>query len=130
MTNGAGTGHQADHIELRGLRLIGFCGLLAEERERPQPLEFDLDIEVDLADAARSDDVSRTVDYGSVCAEIEGLLATERFLLLERLAVVTAERVAAMAGALAATVAVRKLRPPVPQQLATAGVRVRRTANG
>lgn len=120
--------YPGDHIELRSLRLVGYCGLLPEERTRKQPLEFDLDIGVDLARAAATDDLSETLDYGVVCDSIEQLLAEEQFLLLERLAPVAAERIAAMPGAQWVVLTVRKLRPPVPQPLGTAGVTVRRLA--
>ena len=50
-------------------------------------------------------------------------MTTERFALLERLAERIAEVVLADdAGSPSVTVAVRKLRPPVPVDLATAGV--------
>jgi len=40
---------EPDRIELRGLRALGLCGILAEEGARAQPLEVDLDIVADLA---------------------------------------------------------------------------------
>ncbi len=55
-----------DRIELRGLRALGTHGVLPEEQERPQPFEVDLDLEVDLRRAGRSDDLADTVDYGAV----------------------------------------------------------------
>ena len=122
------TSFGGDRIELRSLRLVGFCGLLPEERTRKQPLEFDINIGVDLARAAATDDLSETLDYGLVCQSIEDLLEGEQFLLLERLAPVAAERIAAMAGARWVELTVRKLRPPVPQQLGTARVTVRRVS--
>jgi dihydroneopterin aldolase len=54
------------------------------------------------------------------------VLTAERFTLLERLAERLAEVTMADARIEAVTVAVRKLRPPVPQQLDTTGVRIRR----
>ncbi len=55
------------------------------------------------------------------------MVTTERFALLERLAARIAEVVLVDPRALAVTVRVRKLRPPVPQHLETSGVRIRRT---
>jgi len=52
----------------------------------------------------------------------------ERFDLMERFAGRIAEVVLAIEGVDAATVVVRKLRPPVPEDLATSGVRIHRTA--
>jgi dihydroneopterin aldolase len=120
-----------DRIELRGLHLSGICGVLPHEQAQPQPLEIDVDLHLDLATAGASDDLAETVDYGAVCALIERVVTTERFALLERLATRVADAVlddASLDGAAidAVTVAVRKLRPPVPQALATSGVRITR----
>ena len=99
----------------------GFCGVLPEEQQRPQPLEIDLDIRADLRPAGASDDVDDTVDYGAICEIVERVVHTERFGLLERLAARLAEVVLSDERVEAVTVAVRKLRPPVPQQLAHRG---------
>jgi 7,8-dihydroneopterin aldolase/epimerase/oxygenase len=116
-----------DRIELRGLRASGVCGVLPEERDRPQPLEVDLDVAADLAKPGRTDALDDTVDYGAICSIVERVITTERFNLLERLADRIAEVVLADDAVIAVEVAVRKLRPPVPQQLATSGVRITRT---
>jgi dihydroneopterin aldolase len=111
-------------IELRGLRALGICGALAEERERRQPLEVDLDLSADLTRAAGTDELADTVDYGAICEIVERVVTEERFTLLERLAGRIAEVVLDDKRVDEVTVSVRKLRPPVPQQLDTAGVRL------
>jgi dihydroneopterin aldolase len=119
----------ADVIELRGLRLSAIVGVLPHEREQPQPLELDLDVVVDLAAAGGSDDLADTVDYGALCAATERIVLDSRCELLEALAEqVAAVLLAADARISSVTVAVRKLRPPVPQPLATSGVRITRPA--
>ena len=55
------------------------------------------------------------------------MITEGRFTLLERLAERVAEIVLADERVLAVTVAARKLRPPVAQQLTTSGVRLTRT---
>lgn len=115
-----------DTIELRGLRVSGICGVLPEEQVRPQPLEIDLDIAVDLREAGSHDDLERTVDYGAVAAEVERIVTSSRFALLEALAASIAESVLSHELVQGVTVAVRKLRPPVAQQLSTSGVRIHR----
>jgi FolB domain-containing protein len=119
-------GSVVDVIEVRGLRALAVCGALPEERQRAQPVEVDLDVEVDLSRAGRSDDLADTVDYAAVVADVEQVLTTERFTLLERLAERLVEVTMADARVAGVTVSVRKLRPPVPQQLDTTGVRIRR----
>ena len=116
----------SDRVELRGLRVLALCGILAEERVRRQPFEVDVDVYVDLAQAGHSDDLAHTVDYGALCSDIDRIATTEQFGLLERFATRISEVVLQVPGVSAVTVSVRKLRPPVPQQLATSGVRIHR----
>ena len=120
-----------DRIELRGLRATGRVGVLPAEREADQPLELDLDLTVDLAAAAASDDLADTVDYGAVCDAAVAAVRAGHVDLLERLASRVVDAVLAVDGRIAAVdVVVRKLRPPVPHDLATSGVRlVRRRAD-
>jgi 7,8-dihydroneopterin aldolase/epimerase/oxygenase len=117
----------SDRIELRGLVASGYCGALPEEQQRPQPLEVDIDLHLDLVVAAQSDALDDTIDYGALCAMVERVIVTERFVLLERLAERLAEVSLADDRASAVSVTVRKLRPPVSQQLATAGVHLERS---
>ncbi len=119
---------QRDRIELRGLRLVGICGALPEERSRPQPLEVDLDLEVDLSAAGGSDELTDTVDYGAVCALVSRVVEASTSKLLEHLAVQVLEAMLSDNERIeAVTISLRKLRPPVPLDLASAGVRVTRT---
>lgn len=105
---------------------MGICGVLPEEQARPQPLEIDLDVHLDLTDAGSSDDLADTVDYGALCAAVEDIVTNGRFHLLEGLAQRVSEAVMNDPRVEAVTVAVRKLRPPVPQLLDSSGVRVHR----
>jgi dihydroneopterin aldolase len=117
-----------DYITLRGLRALGRHGVLPEEHERAQPFEVDLDLEVDLRPAGRSDALADTVDYGAVTAAVAAVISGTHAALLEHLA----ERIAAAAlrsgapHATAVTVKVRKTRPPVPFELTSAGVTIHR----
>lgn len=115
-----------DTIELRGLRVMAFCGILPEEVERRQPFEIDVDVDLDLRAAGASDDLDNTIDYGGLVGEIQDLADNVRYGLLERFASEISDVVLGHANANAARVTVRKLRPPVPQDLASSGVTVRR----
>lgn len=82
---------------------------------------------LDLSAAAASDDLDDTVDYGALCALVEAVVATGHVVLLEHLAARIATAVLAADGRIQSVgVGLRKLRPPVPQDLATAGVRTTR----
>ena len=117
-----------DRIELRGLRVLGTHGVLPEERQRAQPFEVDLDLYADLAGAGRSDGLDDTVDYGALCQAVTRVVEGVHAHLLEHLAQRVADAVLGAAGGrgLAVTVTVRKLRPPVPVDMASAGVTVHR----
>ena len=117
-----------DVIELRDLRVSAFCGVLPEETTRRQPFAFALDVHIDLAAAAVSDDLADTGDYGALCGLVAGIAAAERFSLLERFADRVAEAVLAVDRVEAVTVVVHKLRPPVAEALGTSGVRIHRRA--
>ncbi|HJP15980.1 MAG TPA: dihydroneopterin aldolase [Acidimicrobiales bacterium] len=117
----------ADHIEIRGLRLMALCGLLPEERNRRQPLSFDLDIQADLMAAANSDNINDTVHYGMVCEIVASIIEEEQFDLLEKCAERIAESILEFDLVDKVMVCVQKLRPPVPQDVTTCGVRIYRT---
>jgi dihydroneopterin aldolase/2-amino-4-hydroxy-6-hydroxymethyldihydropteridine diphosphokinase len=119
-------GSDRDRIELRGLRVSGHHGALPGEQDQAQPFEIDLDIDTDAGAAGVSDDLADTVDYGELTRRAAAVVATERWRLLERIATRVADEVLAADERVdAVTVAVRKLRPPVPD-LGSAGVRITR----
>lgn len=121
----------SDAIELRGLRVVGRHGVLPEEHERAQPFEVDLDLEVDLRPAGRSDALADTVDYGAVAQSVREVVEGDHSDLLEHLAERIARAVFAAAGTAgpdvaAVAVTLRKLRPPVAVDMASAAVRIHR----
>jgi dihydroneopterin aldolase len=115
-----------DRIELRGLRAVGIHGLLPEEQLRAQPFEVDVDVELDLRPAGASDHLRDTLDYGQLAEAVARVVTGDRCALLERLAERIAEEVGADPRVTSVSVAVRKLRPPVPVDVVSAGVRITR----
>jgi dihydroneopterin aldolase len=114
----------SDVIELRELRCAAVVGVLSEERNRAQPLAFDIDIARPFEEAAMNDDIAATTNYASVLSLAAQVASDGAFLLLETLAYRVAHEVLALDTAITSvTVAVRKLRPPVPEDVATVGVR-------
>lgn len=116
-----------DRIEIRGLELLVYCGVLPEEQARKQPFVFDLDLYLDLSVAGETDDLSQTADYGLVIDVLRAKLDDERFQLLERMAARVAELVFEHAEVREATIVARKMRPPVAAHVDTTGVRIHRT---
>ncbi len=75
-----------DVIALRNIRVNGKHGVNPGERDREQPFVVDLEMEADLAAAARSDDLSDTVNYAAVHAAVVRTVQSRSFALLEGLA--------------------------------------------
>lgn len=114
----------SDVIELRELRVSAIVGVLTHERVNEQPLELDIDIERPFEDAAATDDLNLTTDYAAVLRVASEVAREGEYLLLETLARRVASAILALDDAITrVTVAVRKLRPPVPDLVATVGVR-------
>jgi dihydroneopterin aldolase len=115
-----------DVIELRGLRLLGMHGVGELERQTAQPFELDLDVVLDTSPAASSDHVGDTVDYRTLVEGASRVVTGESFRLLETLARAIADAVLSDERVEQVTVSVRKLRPPVPFDIRSAGVRITR----
>ena len=117
-----------DRIEIRGLRALGLIGVLPEERERQQPFEVDLDVELDLAAAGATDALEDSVDYGRLTMAAADVVTGESHLLLERVAQRISEVILAADSRIrSVSVCVRKLRPPIPAEVATTAVAITRT---
>lgn len=116
----------SDQIELRELRCNAIVGVLSQERDRAQPLVFDLDIERPFEEAAMNDDIAVTTNYADVLSLTVNVATEGRFLLLETLAQRVAHEILSYDKEITSvTVAVRKSRPPVAQDVASVGVRCR-----
>jgi dihydroneopterin aldolase len=73
-------------IALRKLRAFGRHGADPGERERDQPFDIDLLVELDTSAAERSDALSDTLDYAVLHRRLVTVVASTSFALLERLA--------------------------------------------
>ncbi len=113
-----------DVIELRELRCSAVVGVLAEERDRAQPLVFDLDLERPFEEAAIGDDITQTTNYADVLSLTTRVATEGRYLLLETLSYRVAYEILAFDDQIqSVTVSVRKTRPPVVEDVASVGVR-------
>lgn len=120
-----------DRIEVRALRVVATHGALPEERERAQPFELDLDVWVDTGAAGASDQLTDTVDYGTVVERVAALVRDTSFTLLEALAEAVALAVSEVdARVERVAVTVRKLRPPIGEDVGSVGVRLERGRPG
>lgn len=117
-------------IELRGLRAFGRHGVLPEETERGQVFVLDVDLHLDLAAAAVSDDLADTVDYGELAERLAEEVGATRFNLLEALAGHLAQIAMADERVRAVEVRVGKPSAPIGVPVADVGVRLRRSQVG
>ena len=117
----------SDRIELRGLRVRGYHGVLPEERRDGQLFGIDVLLETDVSAAAASDDLAQTVDYSTVARQVEAIVAGAPVDLIETLAVRIAQACLAHAAVTAADVAVHKPHAPIGLPFDDVVVRVRRT---
>jgi len=75
-----------DKVFIEGLRIPAVIGIYAWERRAPQPVVVDLEMEVDLAAAVRSDDIQDTISYETVSQRLAAHFASREWNLLEVLA--------------------------------------------
>ena len=114
-----------DVILLEGIVVPAALGVSAAERRMRRPVDIDLELVADLAQAGRSDRLKHTIDYGDIYRAIEHLLRQREFRLVEALAEAIAGLLLALEPVEACTVTVRK-RSPVAGDLRHAGVRITR----
>ncbi len=80
-----------DHIALTGLSATAHHGVFDHERADGQVFVIDVAVAVDLAPAAATDDLDRTIHYGILAERIVGAVERDPVDLIETVA----ERVAA-----------------------------------
>jgi dihydroneopterin aldolase len=83
----------ADSINITGIEVFAHHGVLASEKEEGQLFLVDVELSLDLSGAGASDDLGETVDYGSLAQRIHDVVASERWDLIERVAIRVAETV-------------------------------------
>ena len=71
---------------LKNLEVAGIVGVYPRERERPRRVLFDIEVDYDVASAARSDALADALDYDGIAAAVSELVRRRRFALLETLA--------------------------------------------
>lgn len=113
-------------IEVRDLRVSAVMGVPEEERGAPQPLRVDLDLDVATEGPEAVDELATTVDYAPLLALTSRAIELARPRLLETACTEVAHAIlGADERVQAVTVTVAKLRPPVPEDVGTVGVRRR-----
>ena len=116
-----------DRIELRGLRVRGYHGVLPEERRDGQLFGIDVVLETDVRDAASEDDLAATVDYATVAKQVEAIVAGAPVDLIETLASRLAAACLNHPRVAAVEVTVHKPHAPIGIPFDDVAVTIRRT---
>jgi dihydroneopterin aldolase len=103
-----------DRIHITGIRAYGYTGYLPEEQTLGQWFEVNLTVWRELHHAGESDRLDDTYDYSRCVPEIQTLIQTSRFELIETLAEAIAALVLKSVGVAQVRVRLTKLTPPIP----------------
>ncbi len=116
----------ADCIELTGLRIFAYHGVLKEERATGQEFVIDVKITLDLRDAAAFDDVEKTIHYGDLAEEIAAAVRANPVDLIETVGERIADLVLAHERATMVSVTVHKPTAPISVPFADVSVTINR----
>lgn len=75
-----------DKMILSRMEYYGYHGVFEEERKLGQRFYVDLELEMDLSKAAKTDDLTLTVNYAEIHDLLLDIMRTESFRLIEALA--------------------------------------------
>ena len=103
----------SDRIIVEGMRLYGFHGGSPEEQSLGQPFMVDMEAELDLSVAGKSDNLDDTVSYTHLYRVAKEVMEEEPKNLIESLAEEIARRALDAFPIQAVRVRVTKTRPPI-----------------
>ncbi len=116
-----------DEIRIQGIEVFARHGVLAHERDLGQRFVVDVVLGLDLEEAARTDDLRATVDYGELSARVADLVGGEPHDLIETVAGKVAEHCLDDPRVREVAVTVHKPSAPLPVVAAEVAVTVRRS---
>ena len=82
-----------DSISVTGIRSYGYTGYLPEEQVLGQWFEVDLTLWLNLAPAAKSDDIADTFDYREAITLVKETVKASKFALVEKLIEAIAQKI-------------------------------------
>jgi dihydroneopterin aldolase len=119
-----------DRITLTGLRVFGRHGVFEHEKRDGQDFIVDITVWIDLAEAAATDDLTKTLHYGELAERAAAIVAGEPRDLIETVAAEIADDVMRDERAHAVEVTVHKPSAPIPLAFADVSVTARRSRRG
>jgi dihydroneopterin aldolase len=118
--------NMADKIVIERLEFQARCGITPEERERPQPMAIDLELDCETGSAAASGHLSDTVDYARVVDRIVDLGSKEVCALLETFGEKMLTLLFTEFPISRARLWLRKLAPPISPKAGSVGIKLDR----
>ena len=116
-----------DSITLRGLRVRAHHGVMEQERAEGQTFVLDVTAHLDLSAAGTTDELSSTLDYGTLAEAIHRRVSGERWNLIERVAERVAELVLEDRRVVGVEVTVHKPEAPIAVEFEDVSVTVVRS---
>ncbi|PJA77943.1 MAG: dihydroneopterin aldolase [Nitrospirae bacterium CG_4_9_14_3_um_filter_51_5] len=114
-------------IVVKGIQLSARCGVTETERQQPQPLLVDLIFRCPHQAAFQSDQLSDTVDYGTITRRIQAIGEGQSFSLIETLAEKICQALFHEFPITRLKIWVRKIRPPLNRIEGSVGVQLIRS---
>jgi len=112
-----------DRIFITGLVLHAYHGVMPYEGKVGQTFTIDLELDIDLSAAARSDKVADTVSYDKVVECVSAAFVTQKYRLIEAAAGKVADAVlAAFSRVQAVKVTIHKPHAPIAATFSDVGV--------
>ncbi|MEO8324489.1 MAG: dihydroneopterin aldolase [Nitrospirota bacterium] len=114
-------------IVVKGIQLSARCGVTERERQQPQPLLVDLIFRCPNQSAFQSDELSDTVDYGTITQRIQAIGEGQAFSLIETMAETICQALFHEFPITRLKIWVRKIRPPLNRIEGSVGVQLIRS---
>jgi dihydroneopterin aldolase len=118
---------QPDRLAVRGLTVFGHHGVFDFERRDGQEFVVDLELDVDTREAAATDDLQQTVDYGSLVDDVRTAVEQDPVDLIETLAQRIADICLSRDRVLGVLVTVHKPHAPIQASFEDVALTIRRS---
>ena len=120
-----------DRVFVRGLSVHAYHGVMQHEGKVGQTFTLDLELELDLTEASRSDKIAHTVGYDQVVEAASEAFCARRYRLVEAAAGAVAETVLDRFHQVTSVrVTVHKPHAPIAATFDDVGVSILRSRNG
>ena len=115
-----------DKILIKKIRAYGYIGFFAAEKQLGQWFSVDLVIETELCAAAQSDDLTQTIDYGTIVKQTRSLIEASTVDLIETVAEQIAQMILKINRVQGVEVTLTKENAPIPDFSGTVAVSIHR----